>query len=93
MITISNDSIIMIKNNIVSCDLDGEAAILNMNDGIYYGLDPIGAKIWNLIQKPVSINSIVDEILVEFDIDLNNCLSDTIELIEELYNNGLVEIK
>ena len=93
MITISNDSIVLVKNNIVSCDLDGEEAILNMNDGIYYGLDPVGAKIWNLIQKSTSINSIVDVILREFEVDSNSCRADIIELIEELINNGLVEIK
>ena len=28
----------------VSCDLGGEAALLHMNKGIYYGLDPVGAE-------------------------------------------------
>ena len=36
----------------VSCDLAGEAAILNIKSGVYYGLDPVGARIWNLMQEP-----------------------------------------
>src|ERR1700730_14483347 len=38
----------------VSCDLAGEAVILNLKNGIYFGLDPVGARIWSLIQKPTT---------------------------------------
>ena len=53
MAKITRDTIVVVADEVVSCDLDGEAAILDIKDGIYYGLDPIGAKIWNLIQKPL----------------------------------------
>jgi len=51
MTKISINSTVMVADDVVSCDLDGEAAILNLKDGVYYGLDPVGAKIWNLINK------------------------------------------
>ena len=51
MTKISINSTVMVADDVVSCDLDGEAAILNIKDGVYYGLDPVGAKIWNLINK------------------------------------------
>jgi hypothetical protein len=90
---ISKDSTVMVMDNVVSCDLDGEAAILNMDDGVYYGLDPIGAKIWNFIQKPILIDDVVELILNEYDVEPEHCREDILELIVELMNNGLVEIK
>jgi hypothetical protein len=36
-------STIRLSQNQVSCNLGGEAAILNLKSGIYFGLNPVGA--------------------------------------------------
>jgi hypothetical protein len=86
------DSIVVVADKVVSCDLDGEAAILDLKDGIYYGLDPVGAKIWNLIQKPIILKEIIKIILDEYDVNKDQCTNDIFELIEELLDNRLVKV-
>jgi hypothetical protein len=93
MTKISINSTVVVADDVVSCDLDGEAAILNLKDGVYYGLDPVGARIWNLIQKPKKINEILQVLLDEYDIDKEQCMMDIIELIEQLLENRLVDVK
>jgi len=93
MAKISIDSIVVVADEVVSCDLDGEAAILNIKDGIYYGLDPVGAKIWNFIQKPKVIGDIIEIIYDEYDVDKDQCTNDIFELIGELLKNGLVNVE
>jgi hypothetical protein len=44
----------------VSCKLDREAAILNLRNGAYNGLDPVGARIWNLLQQPRTLDELRD---------------------------------
>ena len=56
---ITLSSRVEVAQEVVSCDLAGEAAILNMKDGVYYGLDPVGASIWNRIQKPALLVDVV----------------------------------
>ena len=92
MAKITRDTIVVVADEVVSCDLDGEAAILDIKDGIYYGLDPVGAKIWNLIQKPLVIDEIIKIILNEYDVDKDQCTNDILELIEELLDNRLVKV-
>ena len=92
MTKISIDTSVVVADDVVSCDLDGEAAILNLKDGVYYGLDPIGAKIWNLIQNPRILNEVVEKIWEEHDVEKERCKDDIFELIEELINNGLVKV-
>ena len=92
MTKLSIDSIVVVADTVVSCDLDTEAAILNLKDGVYYGLDPIGAKIWNLIQKPITLTEVMETILNEYDVDSEQCKNDVLELIEELLENGLVKV-
>jgi hypothetical protein len=76
----------------VSCDLNGEAAILGLHTGTYYGLDPVGATIWKLIEQPRTIESIRDAMLQKYDVDASRCENDLFELLEKLNREGLIEI-
>lgn len=89
----STNSTIEVAKDVVSCDLVDEAAILNLKTGIYYGLDPIGARIWNLIQKPRQLNEILETLLNEYEVEKNRCQEDLIELLEQLAEKELVTIK
>ena len=39
----------------LSTKLSGEAVILGLHDGVYYGLDGAGARIWELVQQPAAL--------------------------------------
>ena len=55
---ISIESIVAVVENQVSVELAGEAVILNLGSGMYYGLDPVGARIWELLQEPRTVAEI-----------------------------------
>ena len=76
----------------VSCDLGGEAAILNLKNGIYYGLDPVGARVWNLIQQPRTLAELREILVAEYDVDAARVESDIRHLLTQLLDNELVEI-
>lgn len=80
------------SNDQVSCDLAGEAAILDLQNGIYYGLDPVGARVWELIQTPCDANEIVSQLLDEYDVDATQCQNDVLALLGQLDERGLIEI-
>ncbi len=90
---LSKNSTITVANQVVSCDLIDEAAILNLKDGIYYGLDPVGARIWNLIQTPRQVNEILETLLTEYDVTEEECQNDLLELLQELLNKELIKIE
>ena len=77
----------------VSCDLGGEAAILNVKSGIYFGLDPVGALIWNLLQKPQKVDAICGKVVDEYDVEPERCEQDLLGLLEELLAEGLIEVE
>ena len=77
----------------VSCDLAGEAAILNLKNGVYYGLDPVGARIWNLLQEPRTVNEIGEALLKEYDVEPERCERDLLALLQKLAAEGLIEVK
>ena len=90
---ISNGSTVVAVSEQVSCDLEGEAAILNLRQGVYYGLDAVGARIWGLIQEPRAVHQIRDTLLEEYDVEPDRCEQDLLALLRRLAEEGLVEVR
>lgn len=91
--SISDRSVVVVAKDQVSCDLAGEAAILNVKNGVYYGLDPVGARIWSLIQEPRAVAEIQNAITSEYDVDPERARLDLVGLLEKLLAEGLIEVK
>lgn len=89
---LTSQSIVVAAKDQLSCALGGEAAILNMKDGIYYGLDPIGADVWNLIQTPQRVADLREAMLRNYDVVPELCERDLIALLENLFSKGLIEV-
>lgn len=77
----------------VSADLAGEAAVLNLKNGVYYGLNAVGARIWNLLQQARTVNEIRDHLLAEYDVEGVRCEADLYALLEKLAAEGLIKIR
>jgi hypothetical protein len=92
-LNICDRSVVVAAKDQVSCDLAGEAAILNIKSGVYYGLDPVGARIWNLMQEPRAVAEIQDTIVGEYDVEPERCARDLVGLLEKLLAEGLIEVK
>lgn len=90
---VSEHSTVVALKDHVSADLAGEAVILNLKSGVYYGLNPVGARIWQLIQSPKAVTTIRDTLLEEYEVEPDCCDRDLLELLRELAAVGLVEVK
>lgn len=86
-------SIVVAAKEQVSSDLAGEAVILDFKSGVYYGLNEVGARIWNLIQEPKTINEIRDAILEEYEVEPSQCDLDLKALLQQLKAEGLIEVR
>jgi len=91
--TLSRRSIVVAAKDQVSCDLAGEAAILNIKNGVYYGLDPVGARIWQLIQQPRSVDEVHETLVGEYEVEPERCAQDLVALLEQLLAEGLIEVR
>ena len=90
---ISNGSIVSAVTHQVSCDLAGEVVILNLQDGVYYGLNAVGARIWQLLEQPRSVEQIHAALLDEYDIDPDTCIRQVAAILRELVEHGLLDVK
>lgn len=89
---VSKHSTVVATKDQVSSDLGGEVAILDLKAGTYYGLDAVGARVWELIQEPKGIREVRDTVLEEYEVEPEQCERDMIALLQKLADEGLVEV-
>ena len=88
----SNTVVVAIQNQVFS-NLGDEAVILHLGKGAYYGLNDVGALVWNLLQKPIEVQDIVDHVITRYEVGKQKCLADTLELLNRLLRAKLIEIR
>jgi hypothetical protein len=84
-------SVVVAAKDQVSSDLAGEAVILNLRTGMYYGLNPVGARIWALLVTPTRVEDIRDTIVQQYDVEVDRCERDVLGVLHQLAAHGLVE--
>lgn len=89
---VSLDSVVVTAKDQASCRLEDEVAIVQLKAGVYYGLDPVGARIWELIATPRSVRALRDTLLAEYDVDPERCADDLLGLLQTMADAGLVEV-
>lgn len=76
----------------VSTNLQGESVILNLKSGVYFGLNPVGARIWELVQQTITIQQIQQTIISEYAVETERAESDVVSLLKQLSEVGLIEV-
>lgn len=90
--TIGDETVVSHTAGMVSSDLDEKKVMMNIESGRYYGLDSIGSRIWELIEKPQKVQELVLELLKEYDVEENNCRRDVLLFLNKLHDQGLIDI-
>ena len=90
--TISLDLIAVASDELVSANLEGEVVILGFNSGSYYGLDQVGAFVWDLLQNPRKVSDVRDAIFEKYDVGFDQCEQDLLALIVKLADKQLIDI-
>jgi hypothetical protein len=89
---VSSSVVVMAKNRIW-CDVAGEAVILNLDSGVYHGLNPVAAHVWKLLQEPKTVSDLLSTLLETYDVAPERCESDLSSLLQDLAANELIVIE
>lgn len=76
----------------LSATLGEEVVILGLRDSVYYGLNGVGTRIWELLQTPRTIAEITAIVVGEYQVSAEDAAADLRQLIEDLHARGLVAL-
>jgi len=83
---------VIANQSAVYAALDDGAVLLNTDSGVYYGLDPVGTRIWELVGAAdgASEEQIVRELRAEYEVDDDQLRSDVSAFLTVLEARGLL---
>jgi hypothetical protein len=76
--------------DVVFRDLDGEAVILDLESGTYFGLNEVGTRVWQLVGEAQSEAQIVETLASEYEADRETIARDVAKVLEELGRRRLI---
>jgi hypothetical protein len=79
-------------HDVVYRTVDGEAVILSIGSGLYFGLTPVGTVIWELIEQGKALGEILATLAAEYDAREEEIERDLHELTSQLVARGLVAL-
>lgn len=72
--------------------IDGELVIMSLESNAYYSLADSSLDIWRKLDTEKSIEDLCVELIKEYNVELEDCINDVVELVQDLLRKKLVEI-
>jgi hypothetical protein len=83
---------VTIPEKVIFKKVGEETVLLDFEAGVYYGLDPIGTRMWELLAEGQSLDEVVRCMTAEYEVDAETLTRDLGTLLGELASRGLVAI-
>ena len=82
-----------IKPHVIARQVGDEIVLLDLDNGTYFGLDPVGARIWELISQGRTLAAVCEVILDEYDVTREIIEQDLLKLVADLAAQKLVKVR
>jgi hypothetical protein len=80
-----------ISKEVLSSKIDEEVVLMSIEADSYFGLDPIGSHIWELLSvKPATLTELVQTLMEEYDTDAETCQKDVQAFIDDMSARKLI---
>lgn len=86
------DTVVTQASGMVAADMDGQWVMMSVEHGKYYSLDPVGSRIWDLIERPLTVNGLVAALLAEYNVEEEQCRTNVSDFLNEMIEKGLVSV-
>ncbi len=90
--TLTLETVVVRRPGAMSAPVGNETATMNVDKGMYYGLDDIGTRIWELVESPCAVSAICDQLLAVYEVDVDTCRRDVIRFLGVLLDAEILDI-
>lgn len=88
----ASDRRVAVNSSVICADLEGEAVLLDVETGMYYGLDEVGTRIWTLLEQGASEGELLARMLEEYDVELDQLKSELSDFLTALQTHRLTRV-
>lgn len=84
---------VTIPEQVMARQVGEETVILDLASGTYFGLDPVGARIWQLLGEGRTLAEVCESMLVEYEVSRDEIERDVNELLAALVDKSLIKVE
>jgi len=88
----SDTTQVVAAHDVMTADFSPEVVLLNLQDGVYYGVEDVGARVWTLLQSPIAVGAILETIAAEFEVDRERSDREVRAFVQQLVDRGLATV-
>ena len=93
-VTISNETIfIRNEDDFLMTEVDGEAVVMNIINGSYWGLNNTTTEIWNFLEKKASLQEIINMLLGTYEVEEATCRQETLRVIITMLQLNILKVE
>ena len=81
---------VRVPQEVLARQVGGETVMLDLAKGTYFGLDPIGARMWQLLAEGKTLVEVCDAIVEEYEVSRDAVERDLLALLDDLKAHGLI---
>ena len=81
---------VILPAQVMARQVGDETVILDLTSGTYYGLDPVGARIWQLMAEGQTLVKVCEVMLAEYEVTREDIERDVLALVQTLLERKLV---
>ena len=90
---LTSASVVKTNSELLSTRVDADIFILNPLRDNYIGLDEVGCRVWDLMEKPTSVDSLCQLVALGYQGDAFQISNDLLAFLDDLNSEGLLELK
>jgi PqqD family protein of HPr-rel-A system len=91
--TITDESILHRRIDMIAAESDGEMVVLDAERGDFLQLNSSAARIWSLLEQPQTLAALCATLAEHFATDAAECRDEVIAFIAVLRDRGMIEIR
>ena len=88
----SLSDVVKIPSQVMARQVGNESVILDLSSGTYYGLDPVGARMWQLMTEGQTLAQVCESMLAEYEVTREDIERDVLTLVQTLVDKQLVVV-
>ncbi len=92
MSTIEGTTRVVRDPDMISAEMDGDVVMMSIERGEYFGIGGVGTTLWELLERPHSVDQLCVAICQEYDVDEPTCRRDVLAYIAELLDLGMLRV-
>ena len=93
MAELTLDTSVLVPEAVIAREVDGETVLLNLDTGMYFGLDAVGTDLWRALQANGSLHDALASLEEQYDGDNAVMRADLLQLVSQMLEKGLLEVR